>query len=121
MQEQPKLQQQTPNELDKQISNVTTQANSVLSNPEYLLRGGIIGACVTAFISWNSRKVSKIGVFYRKWKLTRTFIIPKQAPTHPPFTSYFLPPMDRAMNNFLCYSGEPGIGKSYHSRNVAAA
>jgi hypothetical protein len=29
-------------------------------------------------------------------------------------TLYNHPPLNTVANNFFCYSGEPGIGKSYH-------
>lgn len=34
-------------------------------------------------------------------------------------THYFQPNLDTVVKNFMCYSGEAGIGKSTHFMNVA--
>lgn len=36
-----------------------------------------------------------------------------------PFTNYFTPNLKTVNKNILCFSGQPGIGKSYHFRNIA--
>lgn len=35
------------------------------------------------------------------------------------FTNYYSPNLDTAAKNFMCYSGEAGIGKSSHFINLA--
>lgn len=35
------------------------------------------------------------------------------------FTSYYTPPLDTVVKNFMCYSGQAGIGKSSHFMNLA--
>ena len=35
------------------------------------------------------------------------------------FTNYYTPNLSTVMNNFICFSGEAGIGKSYHFQDMA--
>lgn len=37
----------------------------------------------------------------------------------PIVTNYYTPVLDTVMNNFFCFSGEAGIGKSYHFQNMS--
>jgi len=40
-------------------------------------KGGIIGAAVTAFASWNTGRYNRIGHFFRRWKFIRYFVSTK--------------------------------------------
>ena len=98
------------------------EENDFFARPEFLLRGGLIGATMAAFISWNTGKISKIGIFYRKWKLTRNFILPKPKLEYhfeEKLTKYYKHKCDKPMNNIICFSGESGIGKSSHFQSMS--
>lgn len=91
------------------------------SNPWYhdlasspIVRGGVIGAFVTTIISWNNNRHGKIGSFLKRWHFIRYFVSAKPAISYCPITNYHLTHLDIASNNFYCYSGSSGIGKSRH-------
>lgn len=44
----------------------------------------------------------------------RSFVEQKEKLLSFPITNYHHPLLDIVANNFYCYSGEPGIGKSIH-------
>lgn len=37
-------------------------------------RGGLIGAAITAFASWNTGRYNRIGHYIRRWKLIRHLV-----------------------------------------------
>lgn len=84
------------------------------------VKGALIGAVLTAFISWNTGRYSKIGTFRKRWRFLRWFVGEKDQPFSFPITNYHHPLLETVANNFYCYSGEPGIGKSYHFQLVIA-
>lgn len=45
--------------------------------------------------------------------------MPNKKPSLRPFTNYFYPNLKSVTKNIMCFSGEQGIGKSYHFLNVA--
>ena len=93
---------------------------SFVSNNNFaLLRGGLIGVAISAFVSWNAGRYSRVGSALKRWKFARNFILIKQKPLMPITTNYYVPVLDTVMNNFFCFSGEAGIGKSYHFQNIA--
>lgn len=79
-----------------------------------IVRGGIIGAMVTAVLSWNNNRHGKIGRFLKRWHFIRHFVASKTYFGYCPITNYHHSHLDIAANNFYCYSGAPGIGKSRH-------
>jgi len=83
-------------------------------------KGGLIGAAITALISWNSGRYNRLGYFFRRCKFIRFFVDKKPQATSSSITNYHHPPLHTVANNFYCYSGEPGIGKSFHFRELAA-
>lgn len=85
-----------------------------------VLRGGLIGAAITMFVSWNTGKYNKIGIALRRARFVRYFIGIKNISGLPMMTHYDKPQLNSVVSNFFCYSGEPGIGKSYHFLNLAA-
>jgi hypothetical protein len=82
------------------------------------VRGALIGAVITAFISWNTGRYSRIGTFLKRWRFMRSFVDRKEKPLSFPITNYHHPLLGTVANNFYCYSGEPGIGKSVHFQNL---
>lgn len=84
------------------------------------IRGGLIGATITAFLSWNTGKYNKIGIALRRFKFVRHFISLKKISGLPMMTQYDEPQLNSVASNFFCYSGEPGIGKSYHFQNLVS-
>lgn len=84
------------------------------------IRGGLIGAAITMFLSWNTGKYNKIGIAIRRAKFVRSFIGIKNISGLPMMTHYDEPQLNAVASNFFCYSGEPGIGKSYHFLNLVA-
>ena len=90
-----------------------------LNNPN-MIRGGLIGVAVSAILSWNAGKYSRLGIFRKRWKFIRNFIMVNRKPSIPQiFTHYYTPALDTVVKNFMCYSGEAGIGKSTHFMNLA--
>lgn len=95
------------------------QSSSTLGiNNTSMIRGGLIGVAISALVSWNTGRYSRIGSAFRRWRFTRNFILAKQKPVISLFTNYYTPKLNSVMNNFICYSGEAGIGKSYHFQNM---
>lgn len=87
----------------------------IFSQPQSMtVKGALIGSAITAFISWNSGRYSRIGTFIKRWRFIRFFVSPKQHFGSFLLTNYHRPLLNTVANNFYCYSGEPGIGKSYH-------
>lgn len=82
------------------------------------VKGALIGAVITAFISWNTGRYSRIGTFLKRWRFMRSFVRVKEKPLSFPITNYHHPLLDTVANNFYCYSGEPGIGKSIHFQDL---
>ena len=85
-----------------------------------MVRGGLLGAFITLLINWNMGRHGKIGTFLKHWTFVRHFIKPKHYAKFCPITNYHHPQLDIAANNFYCYSGESGIGKSRHFQNVVS-
>lgn len=90
------------------------------NNQQWTIKGALIGATITAFISWNSGRYSRVGQAIKRFKFVRNFINYKKLNCLPILTNYYEPQLNTVANNFFCYSGEPGIGKSYHFRYIAA-
>lgn len=84
-----------------------------------MIRGGLIGVFISGLLSWNMGRHSRIGSAFRRMRFTRNFILANQKPTMTLFTNYYTPNLSTVVNNFICYSGEAGIGKSYHFQNMA--
>jgi hypothetical protein len=84
-----------------------------------MIRGGLIGVAISALVSWNGGRYSRVGAALKRWKFTRNFILVKRKPDMPITTNYFVPAVDSVMNNFMCFSGEAGIGKSYHFQQMS--
>ncbi len=84
------------------------------------IRGGLIGVAITAFLSWNTGRYNKIGLALRRAAFVRHFITLKKISGLPIMTQYDEPQLNSVASNFFCYSGEPGIGKSYHFQNLVA-
>ena len=82
------------------------------------VKGGVIGAIFTAFVSWNTGRHGRIGGFLKRWKFIRYFIMQKQVNKFCDITNYHHTCLDIAANNFYCYSGESGVGKSRHFQHV---
>lgn len=93
----------------------------LFSQPQSMtVKGALIGAVITAFISWNTGRYSRIGTFIKRWRFLRFFAGEKDRPHSFPITNYHHPLLDTVANNFYCYSGEPGIGKSFHFQLMMA-
>ncbi len=89
------------------------------TNPN-MIKGGAIGMIVSALISWNAGKYNRVGRFLRRWRFVRNFVISNPKPEMPHvFTNYYIPPLNTVVKNFMCYSGEAGIGKSTHFMHLA--
>lgn len=85
-----------------------------------MIRGGVIGLVLSALLSWNAGKYSRLGIFRKRWRFIRHFIMVNQKPNIPVLvTHYYQPYLDTVVKNFMCYSGEAGIGKSTHFMNLA--
>lgn len=84
-----------------------------------MIRGGLIGVAISALISWNSGRYNRVGSAIRRLNFIRNFIKVNKKPLMPLLTNYYTPNLSVVVNNFICYSGEPGIGKSYHFQNMA--
>lgn len=85
-----------------------------------MIKGALIGTAITALIRWNMGKYSRLGIFRKRWALVRHIIKTNTKPNTPAvFTNYYSPNLDTAAKNFMCYSGEAGIGKSSHFINLA--
>lgn len=94
-----------------------------MSQPQSMtVKGALIGAAITTFISWNSGRYNRLGLLLKRWKLVRYFVAPKPSPNNFMFeiTKYHNPFLNTVANNFYCYSGEPGIGKSFHFQHMIA-
>lgn len=76
---------------------------------------------VSALVRWNYGRYSRLGSFFRRMKFIRNFILINKKPLMPIATNYYIPVLDTVMNNFFCFSGEAGIGKSYHFLNLSYA
>lgn len=115
--------------MNEQSLNVSTEEAKheksadppMLSQPQSMtVKGALIGSAITAFISWNSGRYSRIGTFLKRWRFIRFFVSPKQHFGSFLITNYHRPLLNTVANNFYCYSGEPGIGKSYHFQLLVA-
>ena len=84
-----------------------------------MIRVGLIGAAVSGFLRWNAGRYSRVGSAFRRWRFVRNFILTNQKPVTTVFTNYYTPNLDVVVNNFICYSGDAGIGKSSHFQNMA--
>lgn len=94
--------------------------NAFTLNNRYIIRGGLIGVLVSALISWNTGKYSRLGVFKKRWQFIRRFIMVNRKPTAPTMvTNYHYPILNNVVKNFMCYSGEAGVGKSTHFMSLA--
>jgi hypothetical protein len=71
-----------------------------------MIKGGLIGMVVSALISWNTGKYTRLGSFRKKWSFVRKFIMSNPKPTIPTLlTFYHQPNIDTVVKNFMCYSG----------------
>jgi hypothetical protein len=52
------------------------------------IRGGLIGAAITAFLSWNTGKYNRIGLAIKRAKFIRSFISIKKIQGLPMMTHY---------------------------------
>jgi hypothetical protein len=52
------------------------------------IRGGLIGAAITAFLSWNTGKYNRIGLAIKRAKFIRSFIAMKKTQGLPLMTNY---------------------------------
>lgn len=68
-------------------------------------KGGLIGAIITAFVSWNRGRNGRIGIFMARWRFIRYLVSPKPMKVFCPITNYHHPNLNIAVNNFYCYSG----------------
>lgn len=76
-----------------------------ISNPN-MIRGGLIGVAISALISWNAGKYSRLGIIRKRWQFIRSFIMVNRKPEMSQvFTNYYSPPLDSVVKNFMCYSG----------------
>jgi hypothetical protein len=58
---------------EKKTSNL--QEKPIIGGSQQMtIKGALIGATITAFISWNSGRYSKIGQAIKRFKFTRNFI-----------------------------------------------
>jgi len=80
----------------------------------------VLGALITGFVSWNTGHNGRIGKFLKHWNFVRHLISPKSYSNFCPITDYHHTDLDIAANNFYCYSGESGIGKSRHFQQLIA-
>ena len=85
-----------------------------------MILGGLIGVVITAFLSWNTGRCNKIGLALKRASFVRHFIALKKISGLSIMTRYDEPQLNSVASNFFCYSGEPGIGKSYHFQNLVA-
>lgn len=104
---------------EEQIKTEDNNNGFKLNNPN-MIRGGLIGVAVSAILSWNAGRYSRLGIFRKRWKFIRNFIMVNRKPEIPQlFTNYYTPCLDTVVKNFMCYAGEAGIGKSTHFMNLA--
>jgi hypothetical protein len=84
------------------------------------IRGGMLGAgaILTAFVSWNTGRGGKVDKFMKHWNFVRHVVSPKKYYNFIHITNYHYPVLDIAANNFYCYSGESGTGKSRHFQEL---
>ena len=88
-----------------QNSTEKQQQENFKNNGTYLLRGALIGAAVSAFLSWNGGRYNRIGAAIKRSKFIRNFILTKEKPLMAIATNYYTPVLDTVMNNFFCFSG----------------
>ena len=79
-----------------------------------IIRGGLVGAILTAAIGFNAGKYSRLGAIRKRSRFLRSFITINRKPEIIAFSNYFYPNLKTVTKNFMCFSGESGIGKSYH-------
>ena len=84
-----------------------------------IIRGGLVGAILTAAIGFNAGKYSRLGALRKRLKFLRKLITVNKKPSMVPFTRYFYPNIKTVTKNILCFSGEQGVGKSYHFQRMA--
>lgn len=66
----------------------------------------MIGLIISTLISWNAGKYNRLGVFMKRWKFIRNFIVVNRKPELTQvFTNYYVPPLNSVVKNFMCYSG----------------
>lgn len=54
-----------------------------MSQPQSMtVKGALIGAAITTFISWNSGRYNRLGLLLKRWKLVRYFVSPKPSPNN---------------------------------------
>lgn len=70
-------------------------------------------------IAVNANRYSRIEVLRKKYRFIRKLIDRKRKPDLIPFSDYFYPNLRTVTKNFMCFSGESGIGKSYHFEYMA--
>jgi hypothetical protein len=69
-------------------------------------------------IGFNAGKYSRLGAVRKRLRFIRRFISAKHQLPLPLYTNYFYPNHKTVSMNFKCFSGEAGIGKSYHFQNM---
>ena len=79
----------------------------------------MVGAILTSLIGFNAGKYSRLGAVWKKIRFVRKIISPNKKPYLTTFTNYFYPNLKTVTKNYYCFSGEQGIGKSYHFQNMA--
>lgn len=85
-----------------------------------MIKGGMVGLVVSALISWNAGKYNRLGMFLKRWRFIRNFVMINRKPEMlQSFTNYYVPPLNAVVKNLVCFSGEAGIGKSSHFVHLA--
>jgi len=85
---------------------IPQQEKSIFAGPQQMtIKGALIGATITAFISWNSGRYSRIGQAIKRFKFSRSFINYKNFKCLSILTNYNEPQLNTVANNFFCYSG----------------
>lgn len=110
----------TYNKIITKIKHEDDQDGQYKISNKHIIGGGLLGIVLSAFIRWNMGKYSRLGIYRKRWGLARNFImINKRLPFEKILTNYYAPNLDMVAKNFMCYSGEAGIGKSTHFMNLA--
>jgi hypothetical protein len=72
-----------------QEKKVSQQEKPIITGVQQMtIKGALIGATITAFISWNSGRYSKIGQAIKRFRFIRNFINYKKLKCLPILTNY---------------------------------
>ncbi len=74
---------------------------------------------MTSLIGFNAGKYSRLGAVRKRLRFVRNFIVSSPKLPLPLYTNYFYPNHKTVTTNFKCFSGESGIGKSYHFKHMS--